>query len=64
MTSTFILKVHKYKIFTAITERALMIYFCIAEPKDFSLKEEAPLNQKMTFSLNKKKISHSYEIRA
>lgn len=30
----------------AITERALIIYFCITEPKEFSLKKE--LNQKGT----------------
>lgn len=63
MTASFILKAHKYKIFTAIAMRALMIYFCMAEPKEFSFKKELLLNQKMTFSFNKK-ISHSWEIHA
>ena len=39
MTSTFILEVHKYKISVVVTEKALVIYFCIAEPKEFSLKK-------------------------
>lgn len=55
MTSGFILKVHKCKIFTTFSERALVIYFCIAEPKEISLKKELLLNQKMTFLFNKKK---------
>ena len=52
MTSGFILKVHKCKIFTTFSERALVIYFCIAEPKEISLKKELLLNQKMTFLFN------------
>lgn len=38
----------------AISERALMIYFCVAEPKEFSLNKELLLNQKMTFPLVEK----------
>lgn len=54
MTSDFIVKVHRCKIFTTFSERALVIYFCIAEPKEISFKKELLLNQKMTFLFNKK----------
>lgn len=47
----------------AITKRAWMIYFCITESKEFSLKKELLLNQEMTFPFNKK-VSYSYEIHA
>lgn len=68
MTSTFILKVYKYKniyghYWESFTERAWTIYFSIAESKECLLQKELLLNQKMTFpfSLKKKKTSVIHE---
>lgn len=63
MTSTFILKVYKYKniyghYWESFTERAWTIYFSIAESKECLLQKELLLNQKMTFPFSLKKKKH------